>query len=80
MVGLIPVASMISPAIAGPIPYMYLSAISIRLCPGMSTPMILAILKSFVSALTLFMARIGAHHANDALASNDAAMLAKFFY
>ena len=25
------------------------------------------------------MARIGAHHANDALASNDAAMLAKFF-
>jgi hypothetical protein len=32
-----------------------------------------------VLALALFMARIGANHANDALALHDLAVLTKFF-
>ncbi len=53
---------------------------SIRFSPGMSTPNIRGIIKMGKElALTLFVARIGAYHTNDAFALYYLAMFAEPF-
>src|SRR5271170_5115947 len=58
---------------------MYVSAISIRLFFGSSTPAMRAIAKPFL-ALALLVARVGAKDAHDAFAAHDLAVLANLLY
>src|SRR5262245_55143863 len=74
--GLSPAFATISFARKRPMPKMYVSAISIRLLRGKSTPAIRAIplMPPRLSALALLVARVGADHAHGALAADDLAL------
>src|SRR5262245_22539175 len=71
VLGLIPVALMISWAMVMPIPWMYCSAMIARFSFGMSTPAMRGML-----ALPLLVLRVHADHPDDAAAAHDLAHLA----
>jgi hypothetical protein len=74
--GFTPVFSNISRLKVGPMPKIYVSAISMRLSRGRSTPAILANCSSLQSALALLVLRVRANHPKNTLAPNDFAFFA----
>src|SRR5688572_3718478 len=77
-----PALSSSVPAERRPIPKMYVSAISMRLLRGRSTPAMRAIDVSYLGllALALLVARVGADDADDALAPDHLALGTNFLH